>query len=72
MMQPVMRAVVADVAEYTTAEDGDGGVPVIPEDGVCELVEGGGKGDEEGGRHDESVFVHGEVVVDAVEEEVEG
>ena len=54
-----MRAVIADVAEYATAEDGGRGVPVIPEDSVCEFVEGNGEHDEEGGRHDEAVFVHG-------------
>ena len=71
-MQEVMRAIIANIAENTTAEDGDRGIPVIEENRVGELVEWGGEGEEEGWRHDETVFVHGEVVVDAVEEEVAG
>ena len=67
-----MREVVADVAEDAAAEDGGGDVPVPVEDCVGELVEGGGEDDEEGGGHDEAELVHGEVVVDAVEEEVCG
>ena len=65
-----MGQVVAHVAEDATAVDGDGGVPVVEEDGVCELVEGGGEDDKEGGRHDEAVPVHRKIVVDAVKEEV--
>ena len=65
-----MRDVVANVAEDAAAEDGRGGEPVPVENRVGELVEGHGEGDEERGRHDEAEFVHGEVVVDAVEEEM--
>lgn len=72
MMQKVMGQIVADVAEDAAAEDGDGDVPVPVEDKVGEAVEGGGEHDEEGGWHDEAEFVHGEVVVDAVEEEMQG
>lgn len=72
MMQEVMRQVVADVAEDAAAVDRDGDVPVPVEDEVGEAVEGRGEHDEEGGGHDEAEFVHGEVVVDAVEEEMQG
>lgn len=64
--------VVEGVAEDTAAEGSSGGEPVEEEDGVGELPEGSGQDDEEGGRHDEAVLVHGQVVVDAVEEEVGG
>lgn len=37
-----------------------------------EMVEGVGEDEEEGRGHDEAVAAHGEIVVDAVEEEVEG
>ena len=65
-----MGQVVADVSEDSTAEDGDCCVPVVEEDGVGEFVERCCKGDEEGWGHDEAVAVHGEVVVDAMEEKV--
>ena len=71
-MQEVMGQIVADVAEDAAAEDRNRDVPVPVEDEVGEAVEGRGEHDEEGGRHDEAEFVHGEVVVDAVEEEVQG
>lgn len=67
-----MRAVVANVAENTTAVDGDGGVPVVKEDGVGEFPERRGEDQEQSRRHDEAQAVHGEVVVDAMEEEVQG
>ena len=72
VVEEVVREVVADVAEDATAVDGDGGVPVVEEDGVRELPEGDGEDDEEGGWHDEAEAVHGQVVVHAVEEEVQG
>ena len=72
MMQEVMGQIVANVAEDAAAVDRDRDVPVPVEDEVGEAVEGCGEHDEEGGRHDEAEFVHGEVVVDAVEEEVQG
>ncbi len=46
-----MGQVVADVSEDSSAEDGDSRIPVVEEDRVRKLVEGGGEGDEEGGWH---------------------
>ena len=67
MVQEVVGAVVADVAEDAAAVHCDCGVPVVEEDGVGELPEGRGEDEEKCGRHDETQAVHGEVVVDAVE-----
>ena len=65
-----MCQIVADVSEDTATEGGDGCVPIVEEDCVGEPVEGGCQGEEEGRGHDEAVSVHGEVVVNAVEDEV--
>ena len=72
VMQEVMGQVVADVTEDAAAVYRYGDVPVPVKDEEGEAVEGGGEHDEKGGRHDEAEFVHGEVVVDAMEEEVQG
>lgn len=71
VVQEVMRQVVADVAEDAAAEDAGCDVPVVEKDGVGELPEGCGKDEEESRRHNEPVAVHGKVVMDTVEEEVE-
>ena len=54
-----MREIVADIAEDATAVDCNGCVPVIEEDEVSKVPERGGEDEEECGRHDESVAVHG-------------
>lgn len=70
MMKRVVHRVVPDVEEERAGNDGvrdERG-----EDGVGEFREGRLEGDEEGRGHDEAKAVHGDVVVDAVEEEVGG
>jgi hypothetical protein len=64
--------VVQGVSEDTTGVSCQGGIPVPEDNCMCELPERCCQCYEERGRHYESVLVHGEVVVDAVEEEVEG
>lgn len=70
VVEEVVGHVVKGVAEDTAAEGSRGGVPVEEEDGVGKLPEGSSQDDEEGGRHDKAVLVHGQVVVDAVKEEM--
>ena len=65
-----MGLVVTYITEDPTAVCSCCGIPVIEEDGVGELVKGHGKNDEEGGWHDKSVFIHGKVVMDTVEEKM--
>lgn len=72
MMQEIMRQIIADIAEDPARKDRHSSVPIVGKDKVCELVERCSENDKEGGRHDEAVAVHGEVVVDTVEEEVGG
>lgn len=66
-----MRHVVARVAEYATGEHGRGDVPIPKEDKVREVPERVSEDGKEGGWHDQTIFVHGQVMVDAVEGEVE-
>lgn len=72
VVEEVVGHVVKGVAKDTTAEGGSGSVPVVKQDGVGKLPEGSGQDDKEGGRHDEAVPVHGQVVMNAVKEEVRG
>ena len=65
-----MRLVVANVSEYSPAEDSSCGVPIPEEDGVGEFEERDGEDEEEGWWHDKAVLIHWQEVVDAMEEEV--
>ena len=65
-----MGKVVADVAKYSTAEYGCRCIPIVEEDCVGELVERGCESDEEGRRHDKTVLVHREVMMNTMEKEV--
>jgi len=72
MMQEIMRQVVRDVSEDAAREYHDRDVPVPIEDGVRELIKRESEDHKECGRHDEALFVHREVVVDTMEQEVQG
>ena len=65
-----MCQVVDDVASDTTTEGGSAHVPVGIEDGVRKLPEWKSERDEECWRHDETVSIHWQVVVNAVKEEM--
>lgn len=66
VVQEVVGAIVANVAEDATAVDCHCCVPIVEEDCVGELPERRGENQEKCGRHDESQAVHWEVVVNAV------
>lgn len=69
VMESIMHAVVENVERVRTSNDTFG--EWRREDGVGEFEEGAGEGSKEDRWHDESESVHGKVVVNAVEEEVE-
>lgn len=71
VMQKVMGEVVADVAKDSTTVHCCCNVPIEPEQGVCQLPERCCQCEEEGWWHHQAEFIHWEVVVDAVEEEVQ-
>jgi hypothetical protein len=71
MMQKVVRQVVADVAEETPTEYRSGSVPVVEEKCMCQVPKGIRKYGKHGWRHDESVLVHWQIVMDAVKKEME-
>lgn len=70
MMQPVMRAVITNVAEDPPTEDSDRNIPVIPEDEMGKLIEGGGEDEEKWRGHDQAVSIHGQIVVNAMQDEM--
>lgn len=72
MVQEVVGQIVADITQDSTAVNGGGSIPIPKDDGVRKLPPGGCEDGEECGGHDEAEAVHGEIVVDAVEEEVRG
>lgn len=65
-----MSNVVANVPEDPATEYSYRRIPVIEEYYVCQFVEGCCEGNEECGRHDQAILVHGKEVVDTVKEEV--
>ena len=72
MMKKVVRQVVADVPEDATGEDLDSGKFIVGEDDVGQFVKGDCENEEESGWHNQPIFVHGKVVMDAVEQEMCG
>lgn len=72
VMQEIVGLVVANVPEDTAAVHCHGGIPVVVEDCVRKLPEGGRENDEKGRRHDEPVLVHWKVVMNAMKEKVSG
>lgn len=67
-----MRLIIAYVPKDSTTVHSHRGIPIIVEDCMSEFPEGCGEDDEEGGWHDEAIFVHGKVMVDAMKEKVGG
>jgi hypothetical protein len=72
MMQKVMRQIIANIPKYTSTVCRYRCMPVVGDDGMRELPERSSEDKEKGWWHDEAVPVHGEVVVDAMEKEVQG
>lgn len=71
VVEKVMSQVVANVSEYTAAVHRCRKVPIEGEKEMRKLPERRGKSDKKSRGHDESVLVHGEIVVNAVQEEVQ-
>lgn len=67
-----MGHVIASVSKYAAAVSSSCRIPIPEDDGVCEFPERCGKRDKKCRRHDKPILVHGKVVVDAVEEEMQG
>lgn len=72
VMKEVMRQVVANVSENATAVDSSCDIPVVGEDGVCKLPERCSQGYKQGWGHDQTVLVHGQVVMNTVQQKVSG
>jgi hypothetical protein len=70
MVQEVVGAVVAYVSEDAAAVRYHSRMIVPKDDAVRDLPEWSRQDDEECGRHDKPVFIHGEIVVNAVEQEM--
>ena len=70
VVEEVVSQIIADVAKDTSTEHLHGRKPVVEEDGMGELPERSGQNHKQSWRHDKSIAVHGQVVVNAVEEEV--
>lgn len=66
MVQEVMCHVVACVAKDASTISCQSCIPIPKYNGVCKFPERCSKCDEEGRRHDQSVFVHRKVMMDAV------
>lgn len=72
VVQEVMGQVVADISENTTTKHGRCNSFIPVKEGMCKLVKRYREGEEQGWWHDQSELVHWEIMMDAVEKEVEG
>lgn len=70
VVQEVMSQIIADIAENSTTKHSSRRTPIIKEDSMRQLPERHRKNYEESWRHDKSISVHGQVVVDTVQQEV--
>lgn len=70
VVEEVVGHVVASVSKDATAIRSCGSIPIPEDDAMCEFPEGRCKYDKQCGWHDQSVLVHGKVVVNAVEQEM--
>ena len=70
MVQEVVGHVVEGVPEDTTSVSSCRSIPIVEKNGVRKLPEWCCKRGEQRGRHDQSILVHGKIVVDAVEKKV--
>lgn len=70
-MQEVMRQIIADVAKDTAAVSSDGGVPIPENQEMSKLPERSCKSHKERGGHDKSVSIHGKIMMNAVEQEMQ-
>jgi hypothetical protein len=66
-----MGHVVASVSKDAAAIRSKGRMPVPENDGVCKFPKGCGKRDEECRRHDKPILVHREIMMNAVEQEMQ-
>lgn len=72
VVKEVVSQVVKRVAEHTTAVGCCRSIPVVEEDSVCELPEWCCKRCEQRRGHDQPIPVHWQVVVNTVEQEMQG
>ncbi|OIC47616.1 hypothetical protein A7L03_19200 [Acinetobacter baumannii] len=72
VVEKVMRHIVACVSKDAATVRSQSRMPIPKDDSMSKLPERCCQNDEKRRRHNKPVFVHGQVVVDAVEEEVEG
>lgn len=72
MVEEVVSQIVANVAENSATKDLHCREPIVEKYGMCQLPEWGGEYDEQRGWHDQSIFIHREIVVNAVKQEVKG
>ena len=72
MVQKVMRQIITNVAKNTTAVACQCCIPIVGKYHVSDGPERYGKNGEQGWRHDETISVHWEIVMDTMEKEMEG
>lgn len=71
-MKEVVSQIIADVAENAAAVDSSASMPAIHEDGLSKVPEWSCQSHEESRGHDKSVLVHGQVMVNAMKQKVQG
>lgn len=67
-----MGQVIADVAKHAATKDGKSGIPIVEKDAMRQFPERSGQNNKQSRGHDEPILIHGDVMVDSVQQEMEG
>lgn len=70
VVEEVMSQVIADITKDTATVDSGRSIPVVGKNGVGEIPKRSSKQHEHGWGHNKPVPIHGQVVVNAVKQEV--
>jgi hypothetical protein len=70
VVKEVMCEIVADVSEDAATVGCSSSIPVVEEYSMCKLPERSGQSSEERRRHNKTILVHREIMMDAVKDEM--
>lgn len=71
VVQEIVSHVIANVAEHAATVYRQGRIPVVGKDSMGQFPERCSQDNEEGRGHHKSVFVHGQIMMDSVQQEMQ-
>jgi len=71
-MKEIVRQIVAHIPEYPARIDCYCGIPIVEKYEMSQVVEWSCQNQEQGRRHDQAISIHWQVVMDSMQQEVQG